>query len=166
MRKNRKASTIGALTLAAGGLTVAAALPAAAAPSGAGNPVGNGITAQQMTCNGTDVTILVAENRGQSGWGVGRVVGGGNLIPVSYEWSLVDLSQPDAPAVFSDRQLKGGGNANHQQDASVTCVQSGDTGQTFAALLDSAPPGYQLPSWVDPKDEAGFEFTVTAIPKP
>ena len=166
MRTNRKASAIGVLTLAAGGLTVAAALPAAAAPSGAGSPVGNGTTAQQMTCNGTDVTILVTSNRGQSGWAVGRIVDGGRLIPVSFEYTLVDLTQKRD--VFSQPQLKGGGNANHQQDASVTCTQLDDTGATFAELMQSpdTPAGYQLPDWVHLSDEAGFEITVTAIPKP
>jgi hypothetical protein len=165
MRKNWTASAIGVLTLAAGGLTVAAALPAAAAPSGAGNPAGNGTTAQQMTCNGKDMTILVTSNRGQSGWAVGRIVGGGSLIPVSFEYTLVDLTQ--TKDVFSEPQLKGGGSANHQQDASVTCTQLEPMG-TFQQLMASpdTPPGYQLPNWVHLSDEAGFEITVTAIPKP
>lgn len=165
MRRNWTATAIGVLTLAAGGLTVAAALPAAAAPSGAGNPVGNGTTAQQMTCNGTDVTILVTSNRGQSGWAVGRIVDGGRLIPVSFEYTLVDLTQNKN--VFIETQLKGGGNANHQQAASVTCTQLEPVG-TFKQLMASpdTPPGYQLPGWVDPLDDAGFEITVTAIPTP
>lgn len=158
-------SALAAMALAVP-LTLATAGPALAAPSYEPNPAGNGITQMQLTCDGQTVTILTNGNRSSDngGWSVGRVTGGGHLIPTSFTFSLVDLATSEA--VWSGQQLKGGGHANPEGQL-VTCSQIEPTGMTLGEIVASpdTPPGLVLPPGTE-NDPAGFEFSVTAISRP
>ena len=91
------------------------------------------------------------------GWGVGQVVAGGtgHLVPTAFSGSLVDNAVNQT--LFTFDQVKGGGNANHNQPT-ITCTQS-ETG----VLGDFLNPGDTLPPGTSPTDSVTFTLTVIAV---
>lgn len=146
------------IVLVTGALLAAGALIPTAANAAQGT--------QPLACSdGSVLTVRVPDNHSSDmgGWSVGQVVDGGtgtgHLISVSFDFSAYD--DTTKKSLFTGTQLKGGGNANHQQTATVTCSSS-DTG-TLGDMLD---PGENPPPETSASDTVTFTLTVTAIPKP
>lgn len=117
---------------------------------------------QQLSCDGTTITVRTNDNHSsdKGGWSAAVVVDGGSgiLVPTSFAFSAYD--ETTQSPLFSYVQEKGGGNANHNQDA-VSCTQTMQG--TLADLLepgDTPPPGVAL------TDVVTATFTVTAVPHP
>jgi hypothetical protein len=146
----------------AGGLAAASSAVAVAAPSYDLNPAGHGISSLMLTCDGTDLTVLINNNASQTGgWGAARVVGGGVLVPTALTFSTVDLTT--GVVVHTETQLKGGG---HPSAGTTTCTLAvQDTGATFADLIASGDiNASDLPAGVALTDEVGFSLSATVIP--
>lgn len=115
---------------------------------------------QAFSCNGLgDIQLLTAPAYGaDQSWGTAQIVGTGHLIPVSFEFSGYDT---DANVLIFDSGpiVKGGGNANHNQQT-TSCSQS-QTGP----LADFLEPGDQPPPGTDLSDMVTVTFSATAIVK-
>jgi hypothetical protein len=149
--RNRTRSTVAvaAVTIAAGAGLAGLAGPAHAAQ-----------TTIPVACNnGEQLTVRVNTNHSSDhgGWGVGQVVvgGTGHLVPTEISGSLVDNAVDQT--LFTFDQVKGGGNANHNQPT-VTCTasQTGVLGD-FLGPRDSPPPGTSV------TDPVTFNLTVIAV---
>jgi hypothetical protein len=115
---------------------------------------------QQITCDGTVYTIRTNNNNSSQngGWSVGQVVGqqpGLHGIPVSFAGEAIDTTTNTTLFQFS--QVKGGGNANQNQQV-TTCTQT-LTG-TVSQLFGPPPPG------VNGADNAVFNLTIGVVIKP
>jgi hypothetical protein len=115
---------------------------------------------QTLTCEGSgDLQILVGPANGaDQSFGAARVIGGGHLIPVSFEFSAYDVTA-DMPLFDSGLILKGRGNGNRNQ-ATVHCASTETA--TLADFLqsgDTVPPGASL------SDTVTFTIVANAIPK-
>jgi hypothetical protein len=155
-RRPRRTATLAAGLGVAAGTIAFTAGPASAATS-----------VDHYTCDGQDVGILTHEPPAEhtSGWGAGHLVDGGSgtLIPTSFSRTVRDASKQDQDLVPVHLAVKGGGNANHHQDA-VTCSQVFTS--TLGELLQLwGPAPGDLPDWADEADTIVVTFTVTAIPK-
>jgi hypothetical protein len=144
-----RTTLIGAVTCAAAGAAaLLAAAPAQAAPS-----------VQALTCDGQQLLIRTNNNNSSDmgGWSAAQVVSGGSgtLIPTTFEFSAYDVTV--GQTIFQGEQIKGGGNANHNQ-ATVTCTQS-ET-DTLGDLLE---PGEQPPPGTSVDDEVTITLTATAV---
>jgi hypothetical protein len=148
--RNRTRSTVAvaAVTIAAGAGLAGLAGPAHAAQS-----------TLAITCDGQPLTVRVNTNNSSEhgGWGVGQVVAGGtgHLVPTEISGSLVDNTVHQT--LFTFDQVKGGGNANHNQPT-VTCMasQTGVLGD-FLGPRDTPPPGTMA------SDSVTFNITVTVV---
>ncbi len=149
--RNRTRSTmaVAAVTIAAGAGLAGLAGPAHAAQS-----------TLPITCdNGEHLTVRVntSNSSEHGGWGVGQVVvgGTGHLVPTEISGSLVDNAVDQT--LFTFDQVKGGGNANHNQPT-VTCTasQTGVPGD-FLGPRDTPPPGTSV------TDPVTFNLTVIAV---
>ena len=148
--RNRTRSTVAvaAVTIAAGAGLAGLAGPAHAAQ-----------TTLSITCGGQPLTVRVNTNNSSEhgGWGVGQVVAGGtgHLVPTEISGSLVDNTVHQT--LFTFDQVKGGGNANHNQPT-VTCMasQTGVLGD-FLGPRDTPPPGTSV------TDPVTFNITVIAV---
>jgi hypothetical protein len=147
--RTRSAVAVAAVTIAAGAGLAGLAGPAHAAQS-----------TLPITCpNGEQLTVRVNTNHSSEhgGWGVGQVVAGGtgHLVPTEISGSLVDNTVDQT--LFTSDQVKGGGNANHNQPT-VTCMasQTGVFGD-FLGPRDTPPPGTMV------TDSVTFNITVTAV---
>ena len=146
--RTRSTAALAAVTLAAGAGVAALAAPANAAQS-----------TMPLTCDGQQLTVRVNTNHSSQngGWGVGQVVAGGtgHLVPTEISGSLVDNTVHQT--LFTFDQVKGGGNANHNQPT-VTCMasQTGVLGD-FLGPRDTPPPGTMA------SDSVTFNITVTAV---
>jgi hypothetical protein len=145
--RTRSTAALAAVTLAAGAGVAALAAPANAAQS-----------TIPLTCDGQPLTVRVPTSHSSQngGWSVGQVVvgGTGHLVPTAISGSLVD----NGVTLFTFKQVKGGGNANHNQ-STVTCTTS-ETG----VLGDFLNPGDTLPPGTSLTDPVTFTLTVTAVP--
>ena len=146
--RTRSTAAVAALTIAAGAGLAGLAGPAHAAQ-----------TTLPITCDGQQLTVRVNTNHSSEhgGWGVGQVVvgGTGHLVPTEISGSLVDNTVHQT--LFTFDQVKGGGNANHNQPT-VTCMasQTGVLGD-FLGPRDTPPPGTMA------SDSVTFNITVTAV---
>ena len=145
----RSIAAVAALTIAAGAGLAGLAGPAHAAQS-----------TLPISCNnGEQLTVRVNTNHSSEhgGWGVGQVVAGGtgHLVPTEISGSLVDNAIHQT--LFTFDQVKGGGNANHNQPT-VTCRAS-QTG----VLSDFLNPGDTPPPGTSVTDPVTFTLTVTAV---
>lgn len=127
---------------------------------GAAAPASAAQTTQVIQCGGHPLTLRTNSNNSSDngGWSAAQVVGDGTLIPTSFSFQVVDNVTHESVGPFT--QVKGGGNANHNQQA-ITCTQS--MTDTLANLLgpgDTPPPGWAR------TDSATFTLTVTAVPRP
>ena len=147
----RSTMTVAAGTIAAGLGVAVLAGPAHAAQS-----------TLPITCDGQQLTVRVPTSHSSSngGWSVGQIVAGGSghLVPTAISGSLVDTAPP-APdqTLFTFDQVKGGGNANHNQPT-ITCTQS-QTG----VLGDFLNPGDTPPPGTSVSDPVTFTLKVTAV---
>lgn len=113
---------------------------------------------QTLSCSGQELTVRVNVNKSPNGgWSAAQIVSGGtgHLIPTEFTGSLYD--QTLGQTLFTFDQVKGGGNANHDQPA-VTCTHS-ESGK----LGESLGPGETLPPGTSAEDHVTFTLTVTAI---
>jgi hypothetical protein len=147
--RTRSAIAVAAVTIAAGAGLAGLTGPAHAAQS-----------TLPISCNnGEQLTVRVNTNNSSEhgGWGVGQVVAGGtgHLVPTEISGSLVDNTVHQT--LFTFDQVKGGGNANHNQPT-VTCMasQTGVLGD-FLGPRDTPPPGTMV------TDSVTFNITVTAV---
>jgi hypothetical protein len=146
--RTRSTAAVAALTIAAGAGLAGLAGPAHAAQS-----------TLAITCDGQPLTVRVNTNNSSEhgGWGVGQIVvgGTGHLVPTEISGSLVDNAINQT--LFTFDQVKGGGNANHNQPT-VTCTAS-ETGVLgdFLGPRDTPPPGTSV------TDPVTFNLTVIAV---
>ena len=140
-------------------LVVAAAVGAAALIS-----VGSSVAAppqpQPLHCDGFgDLQIIVGPANGaDQSFGAARIVGGGHLIPVSFEFSAYD-DTAGFPLFDSGLIMKGNGHGNQNQSA-VHCTST-ETG----TLADFLQPGDTVPIGGSPSDMVTFTIVANAIPK-
>jgi len=126
--------------------------------------VGSGAAAppqpQTLTCEGSgDLQILVGPANGaDQSFGSARVVGGGHLIPVSFQFSAYDVTA-DMPIFDSGLIRKGDGEGNRNQ-STVRC-----TSTETATLADFLEPGDTIPPGASPSDVVTFTIVANAIPK-
>lgn len=148
---------------------VGATLLAAAGVASAAQPPAAGPQTNIVTCGADDVTLLVPpavgtqDNDNIDVWGVGRVVGGGHLIPVAFSFDAVDTTLSGGYLLFTGTDTKGNGNGNGSQDT-IECTQT--EGGTVADVLQGEPlPQEWQDAGVQSTDSVEFTFTVTAVPK-
>jgi hypothetical protein len=141
-------AAIGAVASVGGGLLLAAPHAVAATST------------QQITCGNTVYTIRITNNNSSQngGWSVGQVVGGQpglHGIPVSFSGEAIDTTTN--MTLFQFSQVKGGGNANQNQQV-TTCTQTltGTVSQLFG------PP----PTGINGDDNAVFNLIVKVVIKP
>lgn len=129
--------------------TLATAGPAMAAQS-----------TQPFTCDGQQLVIRTNNNHSSDngGWSAAIVVDGGSgaLAPTSFTFAAYD--ETTGQPIFEGTQLKGGGNANHNQRM-VTCTQT--TTDTLGDLLE---PGDELPPGAALSDVVQVTVMVVAVP--
>jgi len=118
------------------------------------------MSTQQVTCGNTVYTIRTNNNNSSQngGWSVGQVVGeqpGLHGIPVSFAGEAIDTTTNTT--LFQFNQVKGGGNANQNQQV-TTCTQT-LTG-TVSQLFGPPPPN------VNGDDSAVFNLTIGVVIKP
>src|SRR5262245_18926203 len=96
---------------------------------------------QPLHCDGLgDLMIVVGPAKGaDNNFAAARIVGGGHLIPTSFEYSAFDVTT-NTPLV-SETTAKGNGNGNHNQQ--TTTCSSTETGplSDFLAPGETPPPG-------------------------
>jgi len=117
---------------------------------------------QTLTCQGGlgPIQILVGPANGaDQSFGAARIVGGGHLIPVSFEFSAYDVTA-DMPLFDSGLIMKGNGNGNHNQ-STVLCMST-----ETATLADFLQPGDTVPPGASLTDVVTFTIVANAIPKP
>ncbi len=114
---------------------------------------------QPFNCVGLgDIMIVTAPSSDNANdFGAARIVGGGILIPVSFEFSAFDNTTNTL--LFADGATKGGGNGNRNQ-TTTTCSFA----QT-ATLADLLGPGETAPPGTSPTDSVTFTISATVIVK-
>ena len=117
---------------------------------------------QQVSCDGQTYTIRTNTNNSSGNGGQSSVQivsgGSGHLTPTSFSGALVDDSTQQT--LFSFQQVKGNGNANHNQ-ASVAC-----TVVQHSTLGDFWDPSEPLPAGTSLDDPVTFTIDVTAVHNP
>jgi hypothetical protein len=128
-----------------------------ALPAQAGQATGHNIETVECEGLGT-VDISIQPSNSDNSWGAVQLVGTtGHLIPVAFEFALVDLTTNTV--LFSDTAAKGLGHANPNQEL-MTCTQ------TFTGTFDEiAGPGEEPPPGVDPDDTFQFSLTAQVVAK-
>ena len=146
----KKSVSIGIATITgmAGALLIGSSSAHATAP-----------TTMQLTCDGQVLTVRTNSNSSSDngGWSVAQVVGGGSghLVPVVFHFSAYD-NTTDQP-IFDGQQVKGAGNANHNQ-STVDCIQ-----QQTGTLADLLSPGDQPPPGTSLTDDVTTTVDATAV---
>jgi hypothetical protein len=116
-----------------------------------------------LTCEGQQFTVRVNSSNSSpnGGWSVGQIIDGGtgHGIPTKLSSTVVDLNHPETQFTFE--QLKGRGNANHNQPT-IDCTLPPLTG----TLGDFIDPSTQLPDGISLEDPATFTITVTVVRQP
>jgi hypothetical protein len=140
--------------LAAVTITVGAGIAALAGPAQAKQ------TPTPITCGRQQLIVLTNTNNSSQngGWGAAQIVVGpnGHLVPTAFNGSLTD--DATGQVVFTFNQVKGGGNANqNQQTIGCTVTQTGTLEDFFA-------PGEPLPPGASLSDPVTFTIDVTAVP--
>jgi len=127
-----------------------------------GSVAGPALAAQQpqpLQCGGHQITVRVNENNSKDhgGWGAAVLIDGGSgvLVPTSFTGSLYD--ETVGQEIFSFEQLKGGGNANHNQQT-ISC--SDTTVGTLGSFLE---PGDEVPPGMSADDVVEMSISVTAV---
>ena len=121
------------LALATGALVATSALSGTAAASGPAPP---GKEIIELECDGIGL-VPVSVQRNESSQGVGQIVGEkGHGIPVSLNFTLTDLTSGE---VFSEPEVKGGGNA-HPNQSTTTCEGIAFEGEAASIFGEELPP--------------------------
>ena len=118
-----------------------------------------------LSCDGQQLTVRVnTSNAGPNGgWSVGQIVDGGtgHGIPTKISGTIVDNKEADNPlTLFTFEQVKGRGNANHNQPT-VNCTMSQSD-----ELWKFIDPGTPLPPGVSVNDPATLTITVAVVRQP
>jgi hypothetical protein len=139
---------------------VAAASACAAALVMVGSAVAAPPEPQTLTCDGIgDVDFLVGPANGSDqSFGAARIIGGGHLIPVSFQFSAYDVTA-DMSLFDSGLIEKGHGNGNMNQ-STIGC-----TSTETATLADFLEPGEDVPPGADLTDTVTFTIVANVIPK-
>ena len=119
-----------------------------------------------LTCDDQQFTVRVnSSNSGPNGgWSVGQIVDGGtgHGIPTKISSTIVDIKDPDDPqTLFTFEQVKGRGNANHNQPT-INC----DLPPISGMLGDFIDPATTLPDDISLDDPATLTITVTVVRQP
>ena len=138
--------------------SAAAIIAASTGLAGLAGPAHAAQSTQTVSCDGQELTVRVNVNKSPNGsWSAAQIVSGGtgHLVPTEFTGSLHD--ETIGQTLFTFDQVKGGGNANHNQPA-VTCTHS-ESGK----LGESLGPGETPPPGTSAGDDVTFTLTVTAI---
>lgn len=116
---------------------------------------------QPFNCSGLgNIQILVGPANGaDTSFGAARIAGGGILIPVSFQFSAVNVTR-NSTIFDSGLIAKGSGNGNRNQ--TTTACSLTDTG----TLADFLEPGETVPPGSALTDTVTFTIAVNAIVKP
>jgi hypothetical protein len=140
-----------AVALAGGAASVSFALAGSASAAQSTMP---------LSCDGAQLFLRTNNNNSgdNGGWSVAQITDkSGHLIPTSFNYSLVDTTNP---FTFSQTSAKGQGNANANQ-TQVSC--QADYASTLGA---EAPPSFDYAgTGTQPTDQVTVTITVTAVPK-
>jgi len=140
------------LALATGAVAATCALTGTAAASGPAPP---GKEIVELECEGIG-PVTVSVQRNEHGQGAGQIVGEkGHGIPVSFNFTLTDVS---SGAIFSEPEVKGGGNA-HPNQTTTTCKGTAFEGEAASIF------GEELPPEIEPGDTVRGEFEAQIIIK-
>ena|SRR2546427_10537113 len=140
------------LALATGAVAATCALTGTAAASGPAPP---GKEIVELQCEGIG-PVIVSVQRNESSQGAGQIVGEkGHGIPVSFNFTLTDLSNGE---VFTEPEVKGGGNA-HPNQTTTRCEGTAFEGEAASIFGEELPPG------VEPTDFVRGEFEAQVIIK-
>jgi len=141
------------LALATGALVATCALSGTAAASGPAPP---GKEIVELRCEGIGL-VTVSVQRNEHSQGAGQIVGQkGHGIPVSFTFTLTDLSSGEV--IVSETEPKGGGHA-HPNQSTTTCKGTSFEGEAAAIF------GEELPPEVEPGDTVRGEFEAQIIVK-
>jgi hypothetical protein len=144
--------TTASLAIAAGTLALVAAIPASAS-----GPAAHGKQILTLDCDGLG-TVTIAAPLPEKAQGSGQIVGTkGHITPTSFVFDITDLTTNTL--IFTDTTIKGGGNANANQDT-TTC--SGVVVEAPASAIF----GPDLPPGVGPDDVIRVSATITVVAKP
>ena len=115
---------------------------------------------QTLSCDGLgDIQITAGPANGaDQSWGAAQIVGGGHLIPLSFEFSAYDVTKQ--AVIFDAMPVKGGSHA-HASGPVTTCSSSQEG--TLQDLLD---PGEAPPPGTSLTDQVIATFTATVGVKP
>ena len=120
-------------------------------------------TTLPLTCDGQQFTVRVNSSNSSpnGGWSVGQIIDGGtgHGIPTKISSTVVDINHPGTQFTFE--QLKGRGNANHNQPT-IKCT----TTPLIGTLEDFIDPATPLPDGILLEDPATFTITVTVVRQP
>jgi hypothetical protein len=140
------------LALAASAVAATGALTGTAAASGPAPP---GKEIVELQCEGIG-PVTVSVQRNEHSQGAGQIVGEkGHGIAVSFNFTLTDLSSGE---VFSEPEVKGGGNA-HPNQTTTTCKGTVFEGEAASIF------GEELPPEIEPGDTVRGEFEAQIIVK-
>ena len=121
------------LALATGALVATCALTGTAAASGPAPP---GKEIIELECDGIGL-VPVSVQRGEGSQGAGQIVGEkGHGIPVALNFTLTDLTSGE---VFSEPEVKGGGNA-HPNQSTTKCEGIAFEGEAESIFGEELPP--------------------------
>lgn len=114
----------------------------------------------EVTCDGLALTIRTNNNHSSDngGWSSVQLVDSdwsGHLTPVSFSGTAFD--ETIGETIFQFSSLKGGGNANQNQEQ-VTCTQ-----EFTATMADLLEPGDELPPGTSLTDVVTFTFTAVVV---
>jgi len=135
-----------------------AALTVVAGPASAVNWVAPGHVEETIECAGLG-TIVISVQRSDNVGAVQIVGQQGLLIPVAFEFALLNLTENTV--IFSESGAVGGGHA-HGNQTTTTCSRVLFEGPASELPLE---PGEQLPPTVQPTDIVRAVVTVTVVAK-
>ncbi|MDA8435567.1 MAG: hypothetical protein M0Z98_06235 [Actinomycetales bacterium] len=110
----------------------------------------------QLDCAGLGTVEIVAPASPHDSWGVAQLIGGGHLVPVSFEHRVYDDT---AGVTLFDGTVTH--SPAHSRQATITCSSSQQ-----AELGEVVPPDFVWPDGVAPSDTVTISFIATAVPEP
>ena len=138
---------------------IAALTLAVAGTAAASGPAPPGKDLFEVDCEGLG-TITVSVQRAEDSSGAAQIVGQrGHLIPVRFDFTLLDVTTGEV--IFSEPDAVGNGNA-HSNQATTTCTVVFFEGPASELLEE----GEELPPGVAPTDIVRAVLTVEVVVKP
>jgi hypothetical protein len=142
--------------LAASAITTLCLLPGTAAASGPAPP---GKETIELECGGGLGKVLVSVPRPEHSNGAGQIVGHkGHGIPVSFKFTLTDVSTGET--LFTESEPRKGNGKAHSHQATTSC-----TGTVAEAPASVFFEGHELPPGVSPGDTIRASFEAQVIVK-